>query len=122
MAPTFASFAGVRPPGFVDGRSLRPLLSASPPSGRSALLVEHWRDRNGDPYAGTIPDYKAVRTARYLFVRYTNGERELYDLKNDPHECRDLHKNAPTELKRHLAARLDDLQYCARQSCRSAEN
>jgi hypothetical protein len=61
----------------VDGRSLNPLLSTSPPSSwRTALLVEHWQDETGDPYAATIPDYKAVRTGRYLFVRYATGEKE----------------------------------------------
>jgi arylsulfatase A-like enzyme len=122
LAPTFASFAGVTPPGFVDGRSLRPLLSSSPPSGRNAFLVEHWLDRNGDPYAATIPDYKALRTARYLFVRYASGERELYDLSKDPHELRNIHKMAPAKLKSRLASRLEALQSCAAESCRTAEN
>jgi N-acetylglucosamine-6-sulfatase len=122
LAPTFASWAGVTPPSFVDGRSLRPVLSSSPSSGRNAFLVEHWRDTNGDPYAATIPNYKAVKTARYLFVRYATGERELYDLSNDPHELRSFHKTASTELKRRLATRLDALESCAAQSCRSAEN
>jgi N-acetylglucosamine-6-sulfatase len=122
LAPTFASWAGLTPPSFVDGRSLGPLLSSSPPSGRNAFLVEHWRDKNGDPYAATIPTYKAVRTDRYLFVRYASGERELYDLNKDPHELRSLHKTAGTALKRRLASRLDALESCAKQSCRSAEN
>jgi len=122
LAPTFASWAGVTPPSFVDGRSLSPLFSTNPPSWRSALLVEHWQDVNGDPYAATIPDYKAVRTGRYLFARYATGEKELYDLSNDPYELKSLHKTAPTELKRSLASRLDALESCAAQSCRSAEN
>ena len=123
LAPTFASWASVTPPSFVDGRSLSPLLSTSPPpSWRSALLVEHWLDENGDPYAATIPDYKAVRTGRYLFVRYATGEKELYDLSNDPYELKSLHNTASAELKRRLASRLDALGSCAAQSCRSAEN
>jgi N-acetylglucosamine-6-sulfatase len=122
LAPTFASFAGVTQPGFVDGRSLEPLLSTNPSSSRSALLVEHWRDRNGDPFAATIPDYKAVRTSRYLFVRYATGVRELYDLSKDPYELRSLHNTASTDLKRRLASRLDALAKCAAQSCRNAEN
>jgi len=122
LAPTFASWARVTPPSFVDGRSLSPLFSTNPPSWRSALLVEHWQDVNGDPYAATIPDYKAVRTGRYLFARYATGEKELYDLSNDPYELKSLHKTAPTELKRSLASRLDALESCAAQSCRSAEN
>ena len=32
FAPTIANLAGVAPPGFVDGSSFVPLLSASPPS------------------------------------------------------------------------------------------
>jgi N-acetylglucosamine-6-sulfatase len=123
LAPTFASWAGVTPPSFVDGRSLSPLLSTSPPSSwRSAFLVEHWLDENGDPYAATIPDYKALRTGRYLFVRYSTGERELYDRSNDPYELESLHDSATTELKGRLASRLDALEGCAAQSCRSAEN
>jgi N-acetylglucosamine-6-sulfatase len=123
LAPTFASWAGVTPPDFVDGRSLTPLLSASPPSSwRSAFLVEHWLDENGDDYAATIPDYTAVRTGRHLFARYATGETELYDLKNDPYELQSLHNTASTELKSRLASRLDALESCAAQSCRSAEN
>jgi arylsulfatase A-like enzyme len=123
LAPTFASWAGVTPPDFVDGRSLEPLLSASPPSSwRSAFLVEHWQDENGDPYAATIPDYTAVRTGRHLFTRYATGETELYDLKNDPYELESLHNTASTELKSRLASRLDALESCAAPNCRSAEN
>jgi arylsulfatase A-like enzyme len=123
LAPTFASWAGLTPQSFVDGRSLSPLLSTSPPSSwRSAFLVEHWLDETGDPYAATIPDYKAVRTGKYLFVRYATGEKELYDLSNDPYELNSLHNTASSELKRRLASRLDALEGCATQSCRSAEN
>jgi N-acetylglucosamine-6-sulfatase len=31
-----------------------------------------------------------IRTARYLFVRYANGDRELYDLDEDPNELRNV--------------------------------
>jgi N-acetylglucosamine-6-sulfatase len=120
-APTFVSWAGLMPPSFVDGRSLEPLLSTSRPSSwRSAFLVEHWQDETGDPYAGTIPDDKAVRTGRYLFTRYATGEKELYDLSNDPYELKNVHKTATTDLKSRLASRLDALESCAAQSCRSA--
>ena len=123
LAPTFASLAGLTPPSIVDGRSLSPLLSTSPPSSwRSALLVEHWQDENGDPYAATIPDYKALRIGRYLFVRYATAEMELYDISNDPYELQSLHDSASSELKGRLATRLDALEGCVAQSCLSAEN
>lgn len=37
-APTISSWAGVRPPNFVDGRSFSPLLSPSPPAWRKRIL------------------------------------------------------------------------------------
>jgi arylsulfatase A-like enzyme len=69
VAPTFASWAGVRPPGFVDGRSLAPLFTSRPPaSWRSAFLVEHRRSNEEFGYVSAIPNYSAVRTARYNYV------------------------------------------------------
>ena len=50
LAPTFLAMAGVRPPRFVDGRSMLPLARGrehgSGPD-RSAFLVEHWLSRPG---------------------------------------------------------------------------
>jgi N-acetylglucosamine-6-sulfatase len=123
FAPTFASWAGITPPNFVDGRSLRPLLSARPPSSwRSALLVEHRRSNYEGPFARLVPNYDAVRTANHLYVEYKTGERELYDLGDDPYELRSRHRTASSELKRRLASRLDELRGCAAAGCRSAEN
>ncbi|MDP9380112.1 MAG: sulfatase [Chloroflexota bacterium] len=123
FAPTFARLAGVRPPTFVDGRSLSPLLSASrPASWRNTLLVEHRRSANEGPFARLVPDYDAVRTANHLYVEYENGARELYDLSSDPYELRNRHRSAGTDLKRSLASQLDALRGCAAEDCRSAEN
>jgi N-acetylglucosamine-6-sulfatase len=130
LAPTFASWAGIRPPGFVDGRSLGPLLGASPPATwRTAFLVEHRRTPEEFPYVRAIPDYSAVRTARYNYVEYGTGEKELYDLNADPTELTNIYNSTPqtllSELK--LKARLDALKVCARAdtsatSCKRAED
>jgi N-acetylglucosamine-6-sulfatase len=123
FAPTFADLAGVTPPSIVDGRSLRPLLStSSPASWRSAFLVEHRRSQYEGPFARVVPNYDAVRTTNYLYVRYGTGERELYDLGDDPYELRSRHRTASSELKSRLASRLDELRGCAAVGCRSAEN
>ena len=37
-----------------------------------------------------IPTYCALRTPRHLFVSYETGERELYDLQDDPFQLRNL--------------------------------
>jgi arylsulfatase A-like enzyme len=63
--------------------------------------------------------YQAVRTARWLYVRWHDGARELYDLKNDPDELRSLHAGRAHRHVRHvLARRLHALATCAGDSCR----
>ena len=128
LAPTFASWAGVRPPGFVDGRSLAPLLTSSPPATwRTAFLVEHRRTPEEFAYVRAIPNYSAVRTARYNYVEYGTGEKELYDLEADPTELTNIFNRAPQTLRSELKARLDALKICARAgtsatSCKRAED
>lgn len=123
LAPTFADLASVTPPAFVDGRSLGPLLATAPPaSWRSAFLIEHRRSANEGPYARHITRYDAVRTGNYLYVEYGTGEKELYNLGDDPYELRSRHRTAGSDLKRRLAARLDDLRGCAADGCLRAEN
>jgi arylsulfatase A-like enzyme len=96
LAPTFASWAGISPPSFVGGGSLAPLLSASPPaSWRTAFLVEHRRTPEEFAYVRAIPNYDAVRTARYNYVEYGSGEKELYDLNADPTELTNIYNRAP---------------------------
>jgi N-acetylglucosamine-6-sulfatase len=127
LAPTFASWAGVRPPNFVDGRSLSPLLTSSPPATwRTAFLVEHRRTPEEFAYVRAIPNYSAVRTARYNYVEYGTGEKELYDLNADPTELTNIHNSASQRLRSELKARLDALKICARAdasatSCKRAE-
>ena len=84
FAPTFAAAAGVKAPN-ADGRSLLPLLRGSGASWRTAFLVEHWGEQlpNQPPVP---PAYCAVRTTRYIYIEYSTGEQELYDLSADPHE------------------------------------
>jgi N-acetylglucosamine-6-sulfatase len=129
LAPTFASWAGVTAPGFVDGRSLAPLLSASPPTTwRTAFLVEHRSSPEEFAYVRAIPEYYALKTAQYSYVEYpTTGEKELYDLTADPTELTNIYPSASQALRSELKARLDALKICARAetsttSCRRAED
>ena len=50
-----------------------------------------------------IPNYDAVRTLRYLYVAYANGDRELYDTSTDPGEIHNLAGTMPA-LQHALAA------------------
>jgi len=118
LAPTFAALGGASVPSFVDGRSLVPLLGSSspPPSGwRTAFLEEGLASKTGRPA------FKAIRTTDHLWVEYADGERELYDLEDDPYELESKDGTAPEDLKRDLAGRLDELRDCSKEGCREAE-
>jgi arylsulfatase A-like enzyme len=65
---------------------------------------------------------KAIRTERYLYAEYNTGERELYDLQNDPFELQSLQDDpAYASVESALADRLHDLETCAGASCRVQE-
>lgn len=72
----------------LDGFSVRPFLEDpksemwdGPDGGRSTLKGEHW----------------TCRTKDWRYIRYKNGEEELYNHANDPHEWTNLATNP--ELK-----------------------
>lgn len=114
LAPTIADLADVRPPDFVDGRSFVPLLR------RAGLEEQDWR--TGFLVEHAIPDYRAIRTERHTYVEWDDGERELYDLSEDPHQLRSIHETAGRSLLANLENRLEGLESCAREGCRAAEN
>ena len=88
LAPTISALAGVAPGKPEDGRSLVPLLHGRRVAWRHAFVVEYLGRnmlRRGGP-----PPYVAVETRRYLYVEYRRGWRELYDLRRDPWELRNV--------------------------------
>ena len=69
---------------------------------------------------GRIPDYAGLRTSRYLYVEYANGDRELYNVRNDPAETTNLAGTKPA-LEASLAKKLVKLRNCRAQACRDAD-
>ena len=114
FAPTFAGLAGVKFSN-VDGRSLLPLMRGAPPSWRSSVLLEGFVGKEDRVYT-------AVRTERYKYVEYSNGEEELYDLEEDPYELESLHETADPSLLEDLRERLEALKECTGDGCREAED
>ncbi|MGI8911338.1 MAG: sulfatase family protein [Rubrobacteraceae bacterium] len=118
LAPTFAKWAMVEPPPDMDGRSLAPLFADAAIPWRTAFLVEHWQDRAGAaPY---IPSYKAVHTQDAVYTRYATGEKEMYELDEDPYQLNGSVRNQ--SLASTLQARLAALEGCAGNTCRTAED
>jgi len=106
-------------PPFVDESEVTPLLTGDP-------LPADWR-RTSSARARSSEEWgrpwmKALRTEDYLYVEYKTGERELYDLEEDPYELNNLYATVPRELKRRLEAQLDALRQCSGGGCRSPED
>lgn len=86
VAATAAEVAGATPVG-LDGESLVGLIAGSAKTTRDEVLLEHARTSvEGVP----IPAYCGVRTPTWKYVRYADGQEELYDLVADPFELKNL--------------------------------
>lgn len=95
VAPTLLELAGVSAPAVNQGRSApgRSLVSVLKGGGtgwRNSFLIEYYSDR-------VFPrirqmGYKAVRTERWKYIHYfeLEGMDELYDLKADPFEMKNI--------------------------------
>ena len=133
LTPTIAALAGASVPRFVSGRSLVPLLQGSQPSQwRKATISQYYRGGNGEGgEVGTeavldqpgSPSFLALRTENRSYVEYLTGERELYDLANDPHQLRNLASDSDyaAEVDR-FHAWLDAFRACSGRACRTVEN
>ena len=79
LAPTFVELAGATARRVMDGRSLLHRHTSRP------LLFE----------AGHVAaPFTAVRTARWVWVEYAGGGRELYDMDADPYQLRSRHADS----------------------------
>jgi arylsulfatase A-like enzyme len=63
-------------------------------------------------------NFAAIRTQRYKYVSYRDGEQELYDLQSDPDELQNLVAD-PTyaRVRSLLASELSTLRNCRRGNC-----
>jgi N-acetylglucosamine-6-sulfatase len=74
----------------MQGRSLTPLLSGKQAAWRDSFLIEYYSDKVFPRIAQM--GYKAIRNQRWKYIHYLEleGADELYDLKNDPYEMKNL--------------------------------
>jgi arylsulfatase A-like enzyme len=88
LAPTMLDYAGIPRPNLMQGASLRPLVEK--------MVVTQWRgewlyEHHYGPKI--IPPSEGVRTERWKYIHYVNQSpviEELFDLKRDPLEQRNL--------------------------------
>jgi arylsulfatase A-like enzyme len=143
LVPTLADLGGAEVPSFVDGRSLGPLLGEDPPTEkewRQAFLVEAATELGWAPLAPLSgdqftegwqhltrkdwgrPGLEAIRTEDHLYVEYGTGERELYDLREDPFQLDNRYEIADPDLIQYMRRWLEALRGCAGATCRTAED
>jgi len=88
IAPTILEAAGLKAPAAMDGRSFIALAQGKNVPWRDKLLYEYYWERN---YPQT-PTVHALRTDQYKYIHYFGiwDIDELYDIKNDPQEMKNL--------------------------------
>jgi len=128
LAPTILEATPARSPRTLDGRSflpfarnvrlrsLRPLLHET--AGQGAKGRTNTREGGTRGTQPRVPAWSAVRTTRWLYVEYTGGQRELYDLKRDPWERNSVVGDPRLRTRiRTLRRILQDLRKCRGASC-----
>jgi arylsulfatase A-like enzyme len=111
LAETILDIAGLPVPEWMQGQSILPLISFSQKQFTRDYLYYHYYEYGQDH---TVIPHLGIRGKRYkLIYFYTVNEWELYDLKNDPAEQKNLiHSGAYQKIIRQLKielARLRDL-------------
>jgi N-acetylglucosamine-6-sulfatase len=110
LAPSILEICGARPLEKIHGMSWKQLLEGNDRGWRTSWYYEYNYEKQF-PYT---PNVRGVRTDRWKYVHYPHGDgkpdrhkAELYDLKNDPGETKNLIDDPScaariTELKREL--------------------
>jgi arylsulfatase A-like enzyme len=94
--PTLTDLCGIPTPKHVEGKSIRPLLANPAAEWSQPALTTHGYKNH------------AVRSEGWRYIRYANGDEELYDETKDPYEWTNV-ANKPelaakkSELAAHLA-------------------
>ncbi|HPN84235.1 MAG TPA: DUF4976 domain-containing protein [Victivallales bacterium] len=100
MAPTFLELAGIEVPKTMQGRSWKPLLEGKATDWRKEFYYEYFPE---DGFKQ--PHTRAIRTEEAKLIKYPGHDdwTEMFDLKNDPYETKNLINDpAYAELRQKL--------------------
>ena len=110
VAPSLLELCGAKPLENIQGKSWVKLVREGDPAWRTAWFYEYNYEKQF-PYT---PNVRAVRTRQWKYIHYPPGDgspdrhmAELYDLKQDPDENRNLindpaHRQVVADLKAEL--------------------
>jgi len=148
LVKTILDISGASPGITVDGRTLlpyalnegakterpllfetgRPIAIADPASASAAAKAKQKRSRkvknldldNTAQFARVVkpPKYRALRTKRYLLIKYADGGRELYDMFKDPLQTDSVYKDRRyAQIVKFMLKRIKKYTRCAGDHC-----
>ena len=112
LAPTIVAAARTRAGLPMDGRPLWPLLADPGIFWGRDLLHEGPLDEDAQA------KYSALRTPRWLYVRYMTGGEELYDLLVDPNQLANLRPSPASERCAWISRAPPGFESCVAADCR----
>ncbi|MHC4354240.1 MAG: sulfatase/phosphatase domain-containing protein [Planctomycetota bacterium] len=102
IAPTIRELCGLSSVR-CDGISLAPALTASRPQKLRDFVIGQYYSKQK-----WVNPIRMIRTHSFKYSRYIRHGEELYDLKNDPHEVKNLAYNPKyANVKAALSRKLD---------------
>jgi len=108
---TLLDVAGLKPSHKLAGVSMKPLFSGGKFARDAAYCV--WNDGRPEGLAvrTAVEPYRLVRTATHKFIVWESKKTALYDLRNDPHEEKNLvddpaRKKVLAQMKDRIRARM----------------
>ena len=109
FAPTFLDYAGITPSEDLQGISFRNIVNQKETKWRDAIYYTYYEY----PSVHMVKRHYGVRTERYKLMHfyYDIDEWELYDLKEDPSEMKNVYNNPKyKKIKEDLHLKLKELR------------
>ena len=109
LCPTILELAECPKPDFLDGKSFAPLFrdpeSVEPADWREPVVLENWQVKRNRRLA-LNGAYSGLRYYDKLYIEWADGDREFYDLANDPWELENAYDGLDEITQRKMHADL----------------
>ena len=92
--PTLMNLVGLEKPSYLEGTSLMPLLSGEKSTIGNVAITTYG------------PNNHSIINRRWHYIQYNDGSEELYDLKEDKKEHRNLAGTSKNEIIKQLQQHL----------------